>query len=159
MEPLLEILEFTGRWTWWVVAGVLLLLELLAPGVFFLWLGVAAMIVGTVVLFVDLSWQWQVASFAVLSIVTLFLSRRLFAPTAIDSDQPNLNKRIQLYIGKTYVLDEPVVNGQGRLKIGDSLWAIAGPDAAAGQKVTVTGIEGATLTVSKAHDEPTDSPD
>ncbi len=153
MEPLLEILEFTGRWTWWVVAGVLLLLELLAPGVFLLWFGVAAMIVGTAVLFLDLSWEWQVSLFAVLSILTLFLSRRFFAPSAISSDQPNLNKRVQHYIGKTYVLDEPITNGQGRLKIGDSLWAIAGPDLSAGQRVAVTGVEGATLTVTAIPDE------
>lgn len=150
MESLVEILDLLGSWTWWIVAAALFILELLVPGVFFLWLGAAAVIVGCLTLLVDMSWQLQVAIFAILSVVTLVVSRRYFAPTATESDHPNLNKRVKQYVGQVYVLDEPIVNGRGALKIGDSIWHITGPDLAAGRNVVVTGAEGVTLTVAVA---------
>ena len=145
-----EILDLLGNWTWWIVAAALFILELLVPGVFFLWLGAAAMIVGGLALFVDMSWQLQVATFAVLSVVTLVVSRRYFAPRSAGTDHPNLNKRVQQYVGQVYLLDEPIVNGRGALKIGDSIWRITGPDLAAGRKVVVTGAEGVILIVAAA---------
>ena len=75
MQELETIILALGGWTWWIVAVLLFLLELLAPGVFFLWLGIAAIVVGISTLLVDWSWQWQVASFAVLSLISLILSR------------------------------------------------------------------------------------
>ena len=147
MGLLFETLKSLGVWTWWVAAGILFLLELLAPGIFFLWLGVAAVIVAVTVLVVDISWQIQIAAFAVLSVVTLIASKRFFSPNALESDQPNLNKRVMQYVGKVYVLDEAIVNGSGSLKIGDSIWRVRGPDMAAGTRVEVIGTEGATLTV------------
>ncbi len=152
MDFLFETLKSLGVWTWWVVAGILFLLELLAPGIFFLWLGVAAVIVAVAVLFVDISWQIQIAAFAVLSVVTLIASKRFFSPNALESDQPNLNKRVMQYVGKVYVLDEAIVNGSGSLKIGDSIWRISGPDMAAGTRVEVTGAEGSTLVVVASED-------
>ena len=152
MGLLFETLKSLGVWTWWVVAGVLFLLELLAPGIFFLWLGVAAVIVAVTVLVVDISWQIQIAAFAVLSVVTLIASKRFFSPNALESDQPNLNKRVMQYVGKVYVLDEAIVNGSGSLKIGDSIWRVRGPDMAAGTRVEVIGTEGATLTVEASQD-------
>ncbi len=152
MEFLIETIKAIGVWTWWVVAGILFLFELLAPGFFFLWLGVAAIIVAVAVLFVDISWQIQIASFAILSVVTLVASRKFFAPNAMESDQPNLNKRVMQYVGKTYVLDEAIVNGSGSLKIGDSMWRVTGPDLTAGTRVEVTGAEGSTLTVVASED-------
>ncbi len=150
MDSVTEFVESLGIWTWWVVAGVLFLLELLAPGIFFLWLGTSAVIVAMAVLFIDISWQLQVAAFAILSVITLVVSRRFFSPGAITSDQPNLNKRVLQYVGKVYVLDEAIVNGRGSLRIGDTQWSVAGPDATAGTRVEVTGVEGATLSVIAA---------
>ena len=152
MGLLFETLKSLGVWTWWVAAGILFLLELLAPGIFFLWLGVAAVIVAVTVLVVDISWQIQIAAFAVLSVVTLIASKRFFSPNALESDQPNLNKRVMQYVGKVYVLDEAIVNGSGSLKIGDSVWRVRGPDMAAGPRVEVIGTEGATLTVEASQD-------
>lgn len=150
MQDPTEILDLLGSWTWWIAAAVLFILELVVPGVFFLWFGAAALIVGSLALAFDMAWQVQVAIFAVLSVITLALSRRYFAPAAIVSDHPNLNKRVQQYVGQIYQLDEPIVNGRGALRIGDSIWHITGPDLAAGRTVVVTGAEGITLTVAAA---------
>ena len=150
MDSLAEILDLLGSWTWWIAATAFFVLELLAPGVFFLWLGAAAVIVACLTLVVDTSWQLQVAIFAVLSVITLLVSRRYFSPAAIESDQPNLNKRAQQYVGQVYLLEQPIVNGRGVLGIGDSIWHVTGPDLAAGRRVKVTGADGVTLTVAPA---------
>lgn len=152
MDTLSHLVNNLGLWTWWVVAGILFLLELLAPGIFFLWLGTSAVIVAIAVQFFDISWQIQVAAFGVLSVVILVISRRFFSPTSIETDQPKLNKRVEQYVGKTFVLDEAIVNGRGSLRVGDSLWHVTGPDVSAGARVEVTGAEGATLTVAPAGD-------
>ena len=153
MDSLAELINDLGLWTWWVVAGILFLLELMAPGIFFLWLGTSAVIVAIAVQFFDISWQLQVAAFGVLSVVILVVSRRFFSPSSISTDQPKLNKRVLQYVGKTFVLDEAIVNGRGSLRVADSQWPITGPDAGAGTRVEVTGAEGATLTVTLVGEE------
>lgn len=150
MDTLTELINGLGLWTWWVVAVILFLFELLVPGVFFLWLGTSAVIIAIAVQFFDISWQLQIAAFGVLSVVILVGSRRFFSPNSISTDQPKLNKRILQFVGKTFVLDEAIVNGKGALKVADSLWHVTGPDASAGTRVEVTGVEGATLTVTLA---------
>ena len=144
MEDLFAAL---GDWTWWIVAGVLFVLELLAPGVFFMWLGLAAICVGVLVLVVDIPWQGEVAAFAVLSVISLVISRVFFAGRQFVSDRPNLNKRMLNYVGQRYVLDQPIVNGRGQLRLDDTLWEISGKDVAAGEWVRITGVDGSTFLV------------
>lgn len=139
MEQLYEAL---GQWTWWIVAAVLFVLELMAPGIFFLWLGLAAIVVGTAALFIDMSWQVEVGAFAVLSVISLALSRKFLSGRAVVTDQPNLNKRMLNYVGKSYVLEQPIVNGRGELKIDDTIWKIRGADADAGIWVRVVDVDG-----------------
>ena len=58
-----ELLPFLGQWSWWVIGAILLLLELVLPGVFFMWLGIAALVIGVIDIFFDFSWQVEVAIF------------------------------------------------------------------------------------------------
>lgn len=143
-----DLLQALGGWTWWIVAGVLLLAELTAPGIFFLWLALAAGALGIVVLVVDIGWQMQIALWAVLSVVFVLIAKPwLKRRNAIESDQPNLNRRMLNYVGKTYVLDEPIVNGQGKIRIEDTLWQVSGPDSPKGQWVKVLRADGLDLVV------------
>ena len=142
-----ELFTALGNWTWWIVAGVLFVLELLAPGVFFMWLGLAAIGVGCLVLIVDIPWQGEVAAFAVLSVISLVVSRVFFAGKQFASDRPNLNNRMMNYVGQRYVLEKPIVNGRGQLKLDDTLWEINGKDVGAGEWVRITGVDGSTFLV------------
>lgn len=142
-----ELFTALGNWTWWIVACVLFVLELLAPGVFFMWLGLAAIGVGCLVLIVDIPWQGEVAAFAVLSVISLVVSRVFFAGKQFASDRPNLNNRMMNYVGQRYVLDKPIVNGRGQLKLDDTLWEINGKDVGAGEWVRITGVDGSTFLV------------
>lgn len=139
-----------GVWTWWIVALVMFVLELLAPGVFFLWLGFSAVVVALLSLVVDMSWQAEVGLFAVLSVISLVLSRRFLSTRPSETDKPNLNRRMQNYVGQSFVLEQPIVNGRGELKIDDTIWKIRGSDAEAGAWVTLTDVDGVVFLVEPA---------
>ena len=140
-----------GPWNWIVLGLVLMIFEVAAPGIFFLWFGIAALIVGALaILFGDalsLGWQVQVILFLVLSVIAVFIGRRLVGATDAESDEPLLNRRGEQLIGQVVTLEEATVNGRGRARIGDSLWRVTGPDLAAGTSVRITGIDQGTLTV------------
>lgn len=150
---MMELIGSLGDWTWWIVAAVLFVLELIAPGIFFLWLGFAAVVVALIDMFVDMSWQVEVAIFAVLSVISLIVSRVIMKGREADTDRPNLNKRMLNHVGRTFVLEAPIVNGGGKVKIDDTIWEVRGKDAPAGNWVRLTGVDGSVYLT-----EPADGP-
>lgn len=136
-----------GNWTWWIVAVVLGILELLVPGIFFIWLAAAAAVVGALLLVVDIPLTGQIALFAVLSVAAVWMSRRWLGRHPIVSDHPMLNQRAKSYVGQSFTLEQAIVNGRGKLKIGNSLWLASGPDMPAGASVRVTGESDGVLLV------------
>ena len=146
MDMLADMAGALGLWNWWVLAGLLLVAELLTGTFFFLWLGAAALAVGVMALFWDSSWQVQVTLFAVFSIVLLAGSRLLIKREREDAE-PFLNRRAARHVGKVFTLDEPILGGRGRIRIDDTIWLVAGPDAMEKTQVRVTGVDGATLQV------------
>lgn len=144
-EGLFEILK---PWHWWMAAIVMMTLEVFAPGVFFMWLGLAAGIVGIISwLIPDIAWEWQVLAFAFLAVVSALLGRKWLELHPIASDQPFLNRRGEQYIGRTFTLSEPIVNGLGKIVVDDSTWRIQGTDCPAGAMVKVSGVDGVVLIV------------
>lgn len=139
--------------TEWFIAGlVLLLLEVFAPGAFLLWFGIAAMIVGSAVWLVPvLPWQVQIVAFALLSVGALvgYRAWRKRVPAA-QVDQPLLNKRAEQLIGRVFILDQAIVNGRGKVKVGDALWTAIGEDMAVGTTVRVTGVREQMLEVVRS---------
>ena len=142
------VIEF---WYWWVAAAVFLVLEILLPGIFFLWLGIAAGIVGIVALVVpSMTWPYQIALFAVLSVAAVLLARVYIKKRPVESDQPMLNRRGEQFVGRVVTLSDPIENGRGRATIGDSAWSVEGDDLPAGTKVKIVGVEGIVLKVEPA---------
>ena len=139
------VIEF---WYWWVAAAAFMALEILLPGIFFLWLGIAAAIVGIVALVIpSMTWPYQVALFAVLSVAAVLLARVYVKKRPVESDQPTLNRRGEQYVGRIVTLSDPIENGRGRAKIGDSAWSVEGDDLPAGAKVKIVGVDGIVLKV------------
>ncbi len=136
-----------GAWNWLILAGLFLVLELLAPGIFLIWFGIAAGIVGALGLMFDVAWQWQLVLFAILSLVAVVIARKFLRKDDAQSERPLLNRRAQQHVGKSYLVADAIENGRGKVKIGDTLWRAEGPDAAQGARVKVTGTDGATLMV------------
>lgn len=150
-SDLLAFFENLTYWHWWIAALALFIVELLAPGIFFLWIGIAAAITGFIALIAPgLGWQADFAIFAVLSVASAMVGRRFWKPSATPSADPTLNQRGQQYVGQTYVLETALENGHGRIKIGDGSWLVEGADQPAGARVRVTGVNGARLKVEAA---------
>jgi membrane protein implicated in regulation of membrane protease activity len=145
-----DLIPLTGIWFWWIVAGVLLLFELMTPGVFAMWLALAAASVGLTDYFIDLNWQLELLVFAGFALLYVYLARPWYSRNKLqNSDQPNLNQRIYSFVGKSYVLHEPIVDGEGKLDIEGTRWDVLGPDLASGKAVRVTAVEGMKLRVTE----------
>jgi inner membrane protein len=141
-------IEAISYWHWWILAVALVILEVFAPGAFFLWLGIAAGVVGAVVyLMPSLGWEYQVLAFSLLSVISIIVWRRFFRTQPSDTDQPNLNRRGEQYIGRLFTLNEPIVDGLGKIRVDDSTWKIRGEDCPVGSQVEVTGVDGTILKV------------
>jgi membrane protein implicated in regulation of membrane protease activity len=130
-----------GPWNWMVLGFVLLTLEILTPGVFMLWIGLAALIVGAVSLMIwdagFWTWEVQVVVFLALALISAFAGKKIMGKSGDPTDQPLLNRRGGQLVGRIATLTEPITDGRGRIRIGDTMWRVSGPDLPAGTKVRV----------------------
>lgn len=143
------MIEDVIYWHWLIFAALLLIVEVVTGGAYFLMMAVAAAVVG-VALFVvpTLGFAFQLLGFAVLSIVAILVGQKYFKKNPIPTDQPTLNRRGEQYVGRTFTLEAPIVNGVGKLRVDDTTWRIEGPNMAAGVQVRVVGVDGTNLKVA-----------
>ncbi len=139
---------------WFILSFALLILEALMPGAFFLAIGLAAALVGLIVLMAgDMSWQGQCILFGCLAmalVIAGFLYRRKHPPSHNDS---TLNRRGASHIGRVLVLNSDIINGRGKVRVNDTTWTVQCTDTlSAGQSVIVTAINGVVLEVEPAQD-------
>ncbi|QEN88379.1 NfeD family protein [Labrys sp. KNU-23] len=135
-------------WGWFVLAAVLIGLEVFLPGAFMIWLGLAAAAVGALSFFWPLSWPLALLLFAVLGVVFAWIGRHFARKVdAADKEGPFLNRRADALIGQSFTLADPIVNGEGRIRVGDTVWQVRGPDAGAGARIKVVRVEGGWLAV------------
>ena len=135
-------------WHWLALGFVLMCVELIVPGFFFMWLGISAMAVsGLLFIMPELPFTLQGALFAVAGILSFYLSRKFFAARQKEMGTNQLNKRGAALIGEIVVLESAILNGHGKAKVGDTLWSVQGPDAPAASRVRITGVNGTQLIV------------
>lgn len=148
---ILSFIKDVGPWAWWILGIVLLVAEIAVPGNILVWVGVAGLVTGLLSnLFWETSWWvWQVQwlTFAALSALSLWLGRRWLNRSRNQSDEPTLNQRGASLIGRTADLIDPIHNGRGRVKIGDTIWMVKGPDLPAGSRVRIVASDGSDLRV------------
>lgn len=135
-------------WAWLIAGLALCAAEIVAPGVFLLWIGLAALALGLLELLVVVPFAWSLVLFGVMAVAFSLIGRRLYGGWQNGEDQP-LNRRAQALAGRVLILSEPIVAGSGRAHVQDTVWRVTGPDAPAGAKVRVTGTTegGVVLTV------------
>ena len=138
-----------GAWSWIILGVVLVGLELLAPGIFLLWLGLAAIATGLVDGAMDLSWQASTLRFALFSIAAVVIGRLVTRP-AVRQETAALNQRGEALVGQLFTLEAPMAHGEGRIRVGDSSWRVTGPDLPRGARVRVVRLDGTTLVVEPA---------
>lgn len=147
----MEFLLSFGGWNWVILGLALMTLEAAAPGVFLIWFGGAAILTGLISVLFGLGLTPQFLTFGALAAGSVILGWKFGTYANADSDRPNLNIRGHQYVGKVFRLEEAIVDGVGRVRVGDTTWRVQGPDLAANSTVRVTDVRGTTLEV-----EPTD---
>ena len=146
-----EMFVTLGTWNWLIFGVILMALELIVPGVFLFWLGLAALLVGLSSFAINPSWQVQILMFAIFAAAAVPLWRRVArSNTAVSKSNPFLNKRADALVGRVFTLEKPIIDGSGTVRIDDTIWRVAGPDAPAGSRVKVVHADGASLTVAAA---------
>jgi membrane protein implicated in regulation of membrane protease activity len=144
------LLAQVDYWHWLILGGVLLLVEVAAAGFFFLWLAIAAVITGLVLLlFPGLDWQYQLMLFSGLSVISIAAFRRYQRSNPVTTDQPTLNRRGEQYIGRSFTLEQPIINNIGVIRVDDSTWRISGADLPAGATIKVVAADGVLLKVEE----------
>jgi membrane protein implicated in regulation of membrane protease activity len=137
---------------WWIGAGALLgILEILLPGIFLIWIAIAAWITAAIVAAAPpMALALQLVIFVVLAFVTVFAGRQYYARNPVQSTDPHLNTRTSRLIGQVVVVESAIENGKGRVRVGDGVWNAKGPDAPAGASVRIVAADGTLLTVEAA---------
>lgn len=147
-----------GVWSWWILAAILIGIEVIAPGAFFLWFGLAAIVVGAITMIFGMEsaiwvWQIQLIAFVIFALVFAVLGRSIMQKRGWDnSDQPDLNDRGAQLVGRHAILTQPISQGLGRAQIGDGTWRVEGPDLPKGAKVVVVSSKAGTLIVDGVDD-------
>ena len=136
-----------AHWVWLTLGVVLAGLEMLVPGVYLVWLGIAAIATGVLTGLLHLSLPVQVIDFVFLSLIVAFSARRFLSDSPIRSADPLMNRRVARMVGQTAVVVQAIEHGSGRVHFGDSEWIASGPDVALGERVRITGADGGTLLV------------
>jgi inner membrane protein len=136
-----------AHWFWLILAAILGTAEILVPGFFLIWLAAAAAVTGIAAFLLPIGPTAQGLLFAVLAVASVYAGRRWFVQNPIESDDPKLNNRGARLTGEIVTVIDPITNGRGRVKVGDSIWNARGPDTSSGAQVRVTGADGAVLRV------------
>lgn len=147
MTDLVALIDL--RWGWWIAAVILAAAEIFVPGVFLIWLALAALITGAIALLFGPPLAVDLAIFAVAAIASIYIGGNVYRRNATTSE-PLLNNRGARMIGTRVTICEAIVGGQGRATDGDSFWSAKGPDMATGTIATVTAVEGNTVVVEPA---------
>jgi len=137
---------------WWIAAAVLLGIgEIAVPGVFLIFLALAAAITGIAALALpDLPLAAQLVSFGVWTAITVAIGKRWYRDYPVESTDPKLNDRAARLIGETVIVTDAIIGGVGRVRVGDGTWSASGPDAPAGAAVRIVGVAGSTVLVEPA---------
>ena len=150
----MEGIDLGSPWSFVVVGVILVGLEMAAPGVFLIWLGLASLVVGLVNFAVRLPWEANGLLFAVLAIVLVLIGKRLTWRRGDDQATVLLlNQRANALVGRVCTLDQPIVGGEGRVRFDDAIWAAKGPDLPTGTRVKVVAASGKVVTVESVSSE------
>lgn len=150
MSAVFDLFGWLGQWAWFAVAAILFMLELVVPGVHFIWFGCSAAIVGVLTMLTGMTWPFQILAFVGISIATVLTVRRCAEPDVAKSDEPDLNVRGHQYVGRVLVVEDAISGGRGKVRVGDTLWSAEGPDTAKGAHVRVKSVNGTVLVVEGA---------
>lgn len=131
-------------WIWLAVGVLLLAVEAMFSTEWLLWPAVSAGVVAVMTAAgVRLGLPGEVAVFAVLTVISTLLSRRLIAKA--NPDGPDINDRDSRLIGQRARVVQAFVDGRGRVFVSGAEWSAEIEGEA--QDVVVKRVDGSRLTV------------
>lgn len=123
----------------WCIAVVSLVLP---------WFGLVLCLAGGTRIYAGTAHGWWLLLAGAAAIVLDILIDFVWAhPNVSKSDQPALNQRGTQAVGRVYLVEEAIVAGRGKIRVGDTLWPVEGRETPAGTPVRVTGVNGTVLQV------------
>ena len=149
MSSAASFLAANGHWAWFVLGLVLFALESIIPGLHFIWYGVAALLVGLLAQVTGIDWQLQLVAFGLLSVLSVLLVRRYSAMSGSEGEVEALHSRSQEYIGRIVMVEDAIVAGRGKVRVGDSMWIAEGADMPKGTRAKVVSTNGTVLVVER----------
>ncbi len=134
---------------WMIIAIILIGFEFMVPGIYFMWVGFAALLLsGITFFFPDISLAFQLLLFSVFAVAMVYAGKKYLMEKTDPSDDSTLNLRGRQYIGRTCEVAVAFKNGKGKIKVEDTLWTAIGPKSlAVGESVKVVDIDGTRLMV------------
>ena len=117
----------TSPVTAWVVVGLTLsLLELIVPGVYLIWFGLAGFVMSIIVYITPLVFTTQLIWFALISAVFacigLYVYRYIFSKATVSEEYKNLNNSAEQLVGMKVTVAEDSEDNQTKVKVGDTFW-------------------------------------
>lgn len=153
MEDTLVWMTENAHWLWWSIGVVLLAGEMLIPGVYLLWIGLAAAITGIFAWAVPgLVFEGHGLIFAVLATISIYVGNKFFYQRASTIEDSKVNDRGKSFVGQQFLVVEAIKNGKGHVQVGDSRWMAKGPDLPKGTMANVTSVDGTILVVEAVGD-------
>jgi len=137
-------------WIWAILGAVLALAEMHIPGGYLIWIAVGAALTSAASAAWNLPIEAQLALFAVASVLSCaagyFVYRGRWRVTGVDT---MLNERTATLVGARGVVSDPIANGTGKVRLGDSVWIAEGPELPSGTPVIVRSVVGSRLYVER----------
>ena len=147
-------IDLDSGWLWLIGGVLLLIMEVIAPGFFLVFIGAAAIATGLFTVLFGLGIVPQLALFALYALLAVLVGRRFYANRHTDSTDPLLNDRAGRLVGKLVTVVVAVDEHSGRVRVGDSAWSARGGPAAPGERVRITGVDGNCLSVETVRSLP-----
>jgi inner membrane protein len=144
---MIDVQALEPHWAWLILAVIFGIGEIVLPGVFLLWIAIAAALTGGVTVVLGIGVPAQVILFAILCLIATYAGRRWYRNNPVESQDPLLNDRAARLIGETVTVVEAIRGGRGRVKVGDGVWSCRGADAPEAALVRVVGVAGNDLIV------------
>jgi len=150
---MVEFIQSMPFWYWFVLAAVLLIVEISTGTTYFLWPAAAATLVGFLDIWpLDGEWRLQLVIFGVITVLLTVFATPKVKPWLHKSrkDHLTLNERGEQKVGKRAIVEEAFAAGEGRARYGDTVWAAAGENGEnfeKGAEVEIVRVDGAKLIV------------
>ena len=149
----MELGGYEPYWGWLAIGLILAAAEMAVPGLFLIWMAIAALLTGLAAWLLPIGVPLQILLFAVLAIFAVFGGKRFLRDNPVRPADPMMNDRGARLVGEMVLVTQTIGadGAAGRVKQGDTEWLAKGAEAEPGARMRVTGHDGVVLIVEHVH--------